>query len=458
MNTESIEKLRSQFRGKILAPGHAAYESARKVYNAMFDRHPRWIAQCADAADVIAAVRFAGGKDFPVSIRGGGHHAAGLGVCDDGLVIDLSSMKHCRVDPKAGTARVAGGCTWGDVDHATHAFGMATPSGFISTTGVGGLTLGGGIGYLSRKYGLTIDNLLEADVVLADGSFVTASRKEHPDLFWALRGGGGNFGVVTSFLFRLHPVDTVFAGPTLWPMEQAAEVMKRYAQFIQDAPEEVNGFFVFMTVPPAPMFPETLHNRKMCGIVWCYCGPVEKGEQALRPMRQFGKPAFEHVGPVPFPALQSIFDALYPPGFQWYWKSDTFKSLDGASIALHMQHGPQLPTPASTMHLYPINGAVHRVKEDETAFSARDSLFSQVIVGVDPDPANKRKITGWARQYWDALHPHASGGAYVNFLMEEGEDRLHATYGANFRRLAAVKAKYDPQNFFHLNQNIRPEA
>ena len=458
MNAESVKKLRTRFRGDILEPGDLAYESARKVYNAMFDRHPLLIARCADAADVIAAVRFAGDRDFPVSIRGGGHHTAGLGVCDDGLVIDLSRMKHCRVDPEAGTARVTGGCTWGDVDHATHAFGMATPSGFISTTGVGGLTLGGGIGYLSRKYGLTIDNLLEADVVLADGSFVTASRKQQPELFWALRGGGGNFGVVTSFLFRMHPVDTVFAGPTLWPMEQAAEVLKRFTQFIKEAPEEAGGFFAFLTVPPVPIFPEALHHRKMCGIVWCYCGPAEKGEQALRPMRQFGKPAFDHVGPMPFPVLQGFFDPLYPAGLQWYWKSDSFKDLDDASIALHVRHGSELPTPASTMHLYPINGAVHRVREDETAFSARDSLFSGVIVGVDPNPANKQKITDWARRYWEALHPYSSGGAYVNFLMEEGDERLRATYGGNYRRLAAVKAQYDPKNFFRLNQNIRPGA
>lgn len=458
MKAESINKLRSQFRGEILEAGNDAYEGARKVYNAMIDRYPRWIARCADVADIIEAVRFAGDKNVPVSIRGGGHNAAGLGVCDDGLVIDLSRMKDCRVDPRARTVRVAGGCTWGDVDHATHAFGMATPSGFISTTGVGGLTLGGGIGYLTRKYGLTIDNLLEADVVLADGRFVTASRGENPDLFWALRGGGGNFGVVTSFLFRLHPVDTVFAGPTLWPMEQAPEVLRRFTAFVKEAPEEVGGFFAFLTVPPVPVFPQELHHRKMCGVVWCYCGPVETGEQALRPMRGFGKPSFEHVGEVPFPTLQSFFDPLYPPGLQWYWKADYFKDLGEATVNLNVQHAAELPTPLSTSHLYLINGAVHHVKRQETAFEARDSLFAQVIVGVDPDPRNNQKITDWARAYWDGLHPHSAGSAYVNFLMDEGQDRVRASYGDNYRRLASIKAKYDPKNFFHVNQNIRPEA
>lgn len=458
MKAESIDKLRSQFRGDVLEPGNDAYEEARKVYNAMIDRHPRWIARCADVADVIEAVRFAGDADFPVSIRGGGHNAAGLGVCDDGLVIDLSRMKDCRVDPKARTVRVAGGCVWGDVDHATHAFGLATPCGFISTTGVAGLTLGGGIGYLTRKYGLTVDNLLEADVVLADGKFVTASRGENSDLFWALRGGGGNFGVVTSFLFRLHPVDTVFAGPTLWPMEQAPEMLKRFTAFIKEAPDEVGGFFAFLTVPPAPMFPQELHNRKMCGVIWCYAGPIEEGDKALAPVRRSGKPAFDHVGPVPFPALQSIFDPLYPPGLQWYWKADYFKDIDDAAMDLNVQHGAQLPTPHSTTHFYPINGTVHRMKRSDTAFTARDSLFAQVIVGVDPDPANKQKITDWAREYWDALHPHSAGSAYVNFMMEEGQDRVRASYGDNYRRLASIKAKYDPKNFFHVNQNIRPEA
>ena len=360
------------------------------------------------------------------------------------------------MDPKAHTVRAGGGCTWGDVDHATHPFGMATPSGFISTTGVGGLTLGGGIGYLTRQHGLTIDNLLAADLVLADGRFVTASREENPDLFWALRGGGGNFGVVTSFLFHLHPVSMVFAGPTLWPIEQGAEILKAYQQFIAEAPEEVNGFFAFLVVPPVATFPEELHGRKMCGVVWCYNGLMEKAEPALRPLRQFGKPAFDHVGPAPFPMVQSAFDGLYPPGLQWYWKADFFGKLNDRAVGLHVDHASRLPTGHSTVHLYPVNGAVHRVAKTDTAFRFRDSLLSEVIVGVDPDPANRTKITDWARQYWEALHPYSAGGAYVNFLMEEGQETVQATYGENYKRLAALKKKYDPANFFRVNQNIQP--
>ena len=456
MNSKPIEELRAGFRGEIIEPGDKSYGSARRVYNAMIDKRPRWIARCSDVADVIDAVRFAAGKDVPVSVRGGGHNGAGLGICDDGLAIDLSLLKDRRVDPKACTVRVGGGCICGEVDQAAHAFGIATRGCFISTTGVGGLTLGGGIGYLTRKYGLTIDNLIEADVVLADGRMVTASHEENPDLFWALRGGGGNFGIVTSFLFHLHPVDTVFGGPTFWPIEQSPEVLKAYQQFIAEAPEEVGGFFAFLVVPPAPTFPAELHGRKMCGVVWCYTGPMEKAESALRPMRQVGKPAFEHVGPVPFPALQSTFDPLYPPGLQWYWKSDFYNALGDDAIGLLAEHASRIPTGLSTVHLYPVNGAVHRVAKDETAFTFRNSLLSGVIVGVDPDPANRAKITDWTRGYWEALHPFSAGGAYVNFLMDEGQERIRSTYGENYDRLAAIKKKYDPANFFRVNQNIRP--
>jgi FAD/FMN-containing dehydrogenase len=425
----------------------------------MIDRRPRLIAQCADVADVMACVEFARENNIVAAVRGGGHNAGGLGICDDGLIIDLSRMRGVHVDPAARTVRVGGGCTWGDVDHATHAFGMAVPSGIISTTGVGGLTLGGGIGHLTRKCGLTIDNLLSADLVLADGRFVTASQDENQDLFWAIRGGGGNFGVVTSFLFRSHPVDTVYAGPMLWPLEQSAAVMQCYREFITDAPEDVNGFFAFMTVPPAPPFPEELHGNKMCGIVWCCQGPPAQAEQDLEPMRKAGKPAFAHLGPVPHPALQSMFDPLYPPGLQWYWRADFVNELSDQAIERHIQYGSQLPTMHSTMHLYPVNGAVHRVGKQDTAFNYRDSNWAEVIVGVDPDPANKDRLISWARDYWDALHPYSAGGAYVNFLMDdEGHDRVRDTYGGNYDRLAVIKSQYDPGNFFRINQNIRPAA
>jgi FAD/FMN-containing dehydrogenase len=407
----------------------------------------------------MACVEFARENNIVAAVRGGGHNAGGLGICDDGLIIDLSRMRGVHVDPAARTVRVGGGCTWGDVDHATHAFGMAVPSGIISTTGVGGLTLGGGIGHLTRKCGLTIDNLLSADLVLADGRFVTASQDENQDLFWAIRGGGGNFGVVTSFLFRSHPVDTVYAGPMLWPLEQSAAVMQCYREFITEAPEDVNGFFAFMTVPPAPPFPEELHGNKMCGIVWCCQGPPAQAEQDLEPMRKAGKPAFAHLGPVPHPALQSMFDPLYPPGLQWYWRGDFVNELSDQAIERHIQYGSQLPTMHSTMHLYPVNGAVHRVGKQDTAFNYRDSNWAEVIVGVDPDPANKDRLISWARDYWDALHPYSAGGAYVNFLMDdEGHDRVRDTYGGNYDRLAAIKSQYDPGNFFRINQNIRPAA
>ena len=423
----------------------------------MISRKPRMIALCADVADVITAVRFGRENGLLVSIRGGGHNAGGLGVCDDGLVIDLSRISYVHVDPASQTVRVGGGCTWADVDHATHAFGLAVPSGIISTTGVGGLTLGGGIGHLTRKYGLTIDNLLAADVVLADGSFVVASPEENSDLFWAIRGGGGNFGIVTSFLFQGHPVHTVCAGPMLWEMDQAADIMKWYREFIVQAPEEINGFFAFITVPPGPPFPEHLYFKKMCAIVWCYNGPMEKANEILEPIRSFRRPAFEFFAPMPFPMLQGMFDGLYTPGLQWYWKADFVNELSDQAVALHVKHGSEMPTLHSTMHLYPINGAAHRAANSDTPWNYRDAVWSEVIVGVDPDPANKDRIVSWAKNYWEALHPYGAGGAYVNFMMEEGEDRIRATYRGNYSRLAGIKGKYDPENFFRVNQNIKPE-
>jgi FAD/FMN-containing dehydrogenase len=456
LNKETINELRSKLAGELIEPGDAGYDGARKVYNAMIDRRPRLIARCVDVADVIASVNFGRSNGLQVSIRGGGHNAAGLGVCDDGLVIDLSLIRYTHVDPENRTVRVGGGCTWRDVDHATHAFGLAVPTGIISTTGVGGLALGGGIGHLTRNYGLTIDNLVSADLVLADGRFVTANAWRNEDLFWAIRGGGGNFGVVTSFVFKAHPVHTDYAGPMLWHLDRAPEVMKWYRQFIASAPENVNGFFAFLTVPPGPPFPEQLHLKKMCAIVWCYTGPLEEAEKVFQPVRTKFPPALDLVGPLPHPALQGMFDPIYPPGLQWYWKADFVNELSDEAIALHVKHGSELPTMWSTMHLYPINGAAHRVGNDDTAWSYRDSTWAEVIVGVDPDPKNKNRITEWARKYWEALHPHSAGGAYVNFMMEEGDDRIRATYRGNYERLAEIKAKYDPTNFFRVNQNIKP--
>jgi FAD/FMN-containing dehydrogenase len=453
----AIEALRQQLRGELIQPDDAGYDAARKVYNAMIDRYPRLIVRCAGVADAITCVNFAREQDLLLAVRGGGHNAGGLGVCDNGLVVDLSRMKGIRVDPKSRTARVEGGCTWGDVDHATHAFGLACPSGIIASTGVGGLTLGGGIGYLARSCGLTIDNLLAADMVLADGSFVTASADENPDLYWAIRGGGGNFGVVTSFLFRLHPVHTVVAGPTVWPLEKAAEVLRWYREFLPAAPRELNGFFTFFQVPPIPLFPETLHLQKMCGVVWCYVGAPEGAEEVFAPVRAFGPPAHHVTMPLPQPVLQAFFDPLYPTGHQWYWRADFVDELTDEAIARHVEHG-EVPTLLSTMHLYPIDGAVHDTGRNDTAFSYRASQWAEVIVGVDPDPANKAKITDWCKRYYDALHPHGAGGAYVNFMMDEGPERVKATYRDNYERLATIKREFDPGNLFRVNQNIRPQA
>jgi hypothetical protein len=450
-------RLESDFNGDLIAPGDDRYDEARKVYNAMIDRRPGLIARCAGASDVTAAVDFARNEGVLVSIRGGGHNAGGLGVCDDGLVIDLSEMREIEVDPQRKTVRVQGGATWGEVDRATHEHGLAVPSGIISTTGVGGLTLGGGIGHLSRKFGLALDNMLSADMVLADGSSVTASEDQNEDLFWAVRGGGGNFGAVTSFEFRANPVHTVLAGPMFWPIERSEEVLRFYDDFMAHAPRDVNGFFAFLTVPPGDPFPAELHLQKVCGVVWCCTGDLDEAEEALRPAREFGPPLLDGVAPVPFPGLQSAFDEVYTPGLQWYWKADFVDSLPDEAIAAHAEYGRQLPSMHSTMHLYPIDGAVHDVGQDETAFAYRDSRWAEVIVGVDPDPGKAADITSWAKDYFDALHPHSAGGAYVNFMMhDEGPERVKATYRDNYDRLVEVKRRYDPDNLFRVNQNIAP--
>ena len=456
LNEATIASFRASLRGQLITPSDSQYDEARKVYNGMIDRRPGLIARCVDVADVQAAVNFARDQKLLVSIRGGGHNAVGLGVCDDGLVIDLSPIRYVRVDPAKKTVLVGGGSLWGDVDHATHPFGLAVPSGIISTTGVGGLTLGGGIGHITRQYGLSIDNVLAVDMVLADGRFVTASAKENSDLFWAVRGGGGNFGVVTSFLFKAHPVHTNYAGPMLWEMDDAPMVMKWYRRFIKKAPKELNGFFAFLTVPPGPPFPEHLHNRKMCGVVWCYTGSLKSAPKVFKPIRALKTPALDMVGPIPHPVMQSMFDPLYPPGDQWYWKADFVHELNDEAIALHVEHGRKLPTWKSTMHLYPVNGAAARVKNKASAWAYRDATWAAVIVGVDNDPANKDAITSWAKDYWNALHPFSAPGAYVNFMMDEGEDRVKATYGKNYPKLTKIKKKYDRNNLFRFNQNIRP--
>jgi FAD/FMN-containing dehydrogenase len=460
MEQQLVEKLAEAVRGRVIGRGHPEYDEARSLYNAMIDKRPYLIARCADAADVIAAVNFGRNQGLPVAVRGGGHNGPGLGSVDDGLVIDLSVMKGVRVDPKSRTVRVGAGCTTGDVDHATQAFGQAVPFGIISTTGVAGLTLSGGHGYLSRQYGLAVDNLLEADVVLADGSFVTASEAENADLFWALRGGGGNFGVVTSFLFRTNPVAMVYGGPIIFELSDASAVMKWFRDNQPKAPEEFYMFLGLQVVPPGDPFPREHWSKKMCALLVCHTGPLAEGEKAVNAIRSgLPKPIIDWAQAMPYTAIQTLFDPLLPKGLQWYWKGDFVKELPDAAIDAHIAHAAKLPSALSGMHLYPIDGAVHRQAKDATAWGYRDAAWSLVILGVDPDPAKNPTLKTWVQDYWTAIHPFNLDGAYANFMMDdEGDARVRAAYGANYDRLATVKKKYDPANLFHVNQNIRPAA
>jgi len=457
MTNELIKAFKDGLHGKLVQPIDAEYNTMRKVYNGMIDKYPSMIAQCANVQDVISCVNFAGKNNMLLAVRGGGHNAGGLGIADDALVIDLSMMKDIKVDTASKTVRVQGGCLLKEMDAATHEVGMTVPAGIFGTTGVAGLTLGGGLGYMTRQYGLSIDNLLEADVVLANGSQVKASAKENPDLFWALRGGGGNFGVVVSFVFKLQPSHTVYGGPMLWDINDTKEMLIWYHHFISNAPDTVYGFFATLTVPPVAPFPEHLHLKKMCGIVWCYTGDMDKAEDVFKPIRAVKTPALDFAGPIPVPALQTLFDGLYPPGLLWYWKADYVRDLPEAAIDIHVKYGNELPTPLSSMHMYPVNGAASRVNKKDTAWNYRDANYAVVIVGIDAEPGNKEKIIGWAREYWDAQHPYSAGGAYINFMMDEGEEQIKATYGGNYKRLSEIKAKYDPVNLFRVNQNIKPQ-
>ncbi len=459
-DASAVSSFAQSIRGRVIQPDDADYDAARRLYNGMIDKRPRLIARCADAADVVTAVNFGREQGLLVAIRGGGHNGPGFGSCDDGLVIDLSGLKGVRVDPRARTVRVEPGCTQGDVDHAAHAFGLAVPAGIVSSTGVAGLTLGGGHGYLARAFGLTIDNLLEADVVLANGHFLTASERENADLFWALRGGGGNFGIVTSFLFRAHPVKQVYAGPIFWDLEHAPRVMRFYREFLPTAPEALCPFFGLKKVPSTAPFPREIWGRHICALISCYNGPEDEGRKAMQPVRDaLPAPLLDGMGAMPFTAIQSLFDPLLPKGLQWYWKGDFVKELSDAAIDAHVAHASRAPSELSLMHLYPIDGAVHRVDAGATAWGCRDARWSMVIAGIDPDPAKSAALRKWGSDYWQAVHAFNPGGAYVNFMMDdEADGRLQASYGANFPRLASVKKKYDPGNLFRVNQNIRPAA
>jgi FAD/FMN-containing dehydrogenase len=451
----SVEGLASTVKGRVVQPSDGDYDESRALYNAMIDKRPAAIAYCSDEADVAAALRYGVEHGLRIAVRGGGHNGGGLGSVDDGLVIDLSQMNAVDVEPSSKMARVGGGAMLKDVLEATHEHGLTVPVGIIGTTGVGGLTLGGGMGHHTRGMGLTIDNLVAATVVLADGSIVQTDAEREPELFWALRGGGGNFGVVTSFSFQCHPATTVLAGPVLYDIGDAAELLSWYRDFLPAAPDELSGFFAFLSVPPGPPFPEELHLRKVCGIVWTQAG--EEESEALRDARSFGKPLLDGMAPVPVPMWNTAFDPVYPPGDQWYWRGEFIREIPDEAISVHAEYGPQMPTWKSTMHLYAIDGAASRVGNEETAWSYRDAVWGGVFAGVDPDPANAGAITDWVRSYSDAIKPHAMGGGYVNFHMDE-PDRVRGMYGANYDRLARVKAQYDPGNVFSVNQNIAPAA
>jgi FAD/FMN-containing dehydrogenase len=456
MATITLDSLRQQVRGDVIAAEDAGYDEARAVRNAMIDKRPIVVTRPVNAGDVIAAVNFARESRLPLAIRGGGHSVPGFGTCDAGVVIDMSRMRGVRVDPQKRTARAEGGATWGDFNSATNAFGLATTGGIISTTGVAGLTLGGGIGYLARGYGLSLDNLISADVVTADGRFLVASDRENEDLFWAIRGGGGNFGVVTSFEFRLHPVDNIYGGPMFYELKYAGDILRFYREYIATAPEEMGAFPAFQIAPPLPFIPEKRHGDTFALVVACWAGPIDKGEKALKPFHDIAPVFAEAVGPMPYPALNSAFDGLYPPDLQHYWKANFVKELTDEAIDAHVEHGSRVPAMTSTMHIYPINGAVHKVASDQTAFAYRDANFATVIAGMWPDPAQNSANIKWVRDYYDATAPHSEEGGYINFMAEDDQGRIKANYRGNYNRLVETKRKYDPDNLFHVNQNIKP--
>jgi FAD/FMN-containing dehydrogenase len=456
MSAATIDDLRGQIRGTVISPEDEGYEVARVVYNAMIDRRPAVVVRAANAGDVMAAVRFASESSLDLAVRGGGHSVPGFGTCDGGVVIDLSGMRGVRVDPANATARAEGGATWGDFNSATYPFGLATTGGIISTTGVGGLTLGGGIGYLTRGFGLSCDNLVSADVVTADGSLLVASERENADLFWALRGGGGNFGVVTSFEFALHPVKDIYGGPMFFELSEVSNILGFFRDYIAEAPEEMGVFPAFQIAPPLPFIPEDRHGDTFIAMVACWAGPIDQGESALKPFHDVAPVVAEHVGPMPYPALNGAFDGLVPPGLQHYWKASFVKELTDDAIAAHAVHGPDVPVVNSTVHIYPINGAAHRTAADATAFAYRDANFATVIAGMWPDPAQNDANTKWVRDYYDATAPLSEEGGYINFMSGDDQARIKANYKGNYERLVDVKRTYDPGNLFHLNQNIKP--
>ena len=456
MTSSNIEQLRGRVMGAVIGPNDDGYDEARRVYNAMIDRRPAVIVRCANTADVTAAVDHARENRLALAVRGGGHSVPGFGTVDGGVVADLSGMRKVTVDPEKRTARAEGGATWGGFNDATGEFGLATTGGIISTTGVAGLTLGGGIGYLARGFGLSLDNLLSAEIVTADGRNVIASENENADLFWAIRGGGGNFGVATALEFRLHPVKEIYGGPMFFELKDAAAVLRFYREFIADAPEAFGGFPAWQIAPPLPFIPEKRHGEPFLAFVACWAGPIDEGERALKPLHDVAAVVAEHVGPMPYPALNAAFDGLVPAGLQHYWKANFARELSDDAIAAHLEHGPKVPVVNSTVHIYPINGACHRVAADATAFAYRDANFAAVIAGMWPDPAQNAENIKWVRDYYAATAPLSEEGGYINFMAGDDQDRIMANYGGNYARLVEAKRKWDPDNLFRVNQNIKP--
>ncbi|HYM69702.1 MAG TPA: FAD-binding oxidoreductase [bacterium] len=458
----ALQELRGHLRGDVVGPGDSAYDAARSVWNGMIDKRPAAIARCKGVADVLAAVRFARAHDLLTAVRGGGHNVAGFGTCDGGLVIDLSALKGVRVDPLARTVRAQPGLSWGEFDRETQAFGLATTGGLVTTTGIAGFTLGGGIGWLMRKHGLTIDNLVSADVVTADGRLVTASPTSHPDLFWALRGGGGNFGIVTSFEYRLHPVGpVVLGGAVLHPAEKARELLRFYNRWVATLPDEMTSMVAFITAPPLPFIPQALHGTPMVAVAVCYAGAVTDGERVAQPLTSFGPPAVAHVGPVPYTVLQGMFDASAPYGIHSYWKTHYVPDLSDAAIDALLAQTARMRalSPFTTLHLHHLEGAVSRVDSEATAFRHRTPRYAMNIVGLWTAAEQPDAHIAWVRRTYDAMQPFATGAPYLNFLGDEGVDRVRAAYGsATYDRLAELKTRYDPTNFFRVNQNIRPAA
>ncbi len=457
ISRDALDQLALGLRGSVIGPESPEYDQARTIWNAMIDRRPAVIVRCAGAADVLRVVRFAGEHQLALAVRGGGHNIAGNAIADGGLVIDLSAMRSVRVDPAARTATVEPGVTLGELDRDTQAFGLATPLGINSTTGVAGLTLGGGFGWTSRKLGLTIDNLLAADVVTASGELVRASETDHPDLFWAIRGGGGNFGVVTAFEFRLHEVGPeVLSGLVIHPLDDAHTVLRFYRDFVARAPDEFACWFVLRKAPPLPTVPPEWHGREILVLAMVYTGPMLEGQRVMEPLRAFGHPIADLVAPHPFTAWQSALDPLLAPGMRNYWKSHDFRELSDDLIGVLLRAAERLPDPQCEIACAQLGGAVSRVPADATAYAHRDAAFVLNVHGRWADPAKDASCIAWTRELFDAAAPFATGGVYVNFLTADETERVRAAYGSNYDRLAETKARYDPTNLFRVNQNIRP--